>query len=140
MRFDFRHGRDLIRLFSGPARRPVMASDSGGGASGKKRRDPALRLLDAVMRLAGPEAELLSHAERPWASATFSGTRHTITLTFAGVDGIAAGESFIAILPDHDFTLPGQLVADAGISEVTQVTQPQPLMVVEADLLLLSEV
>jgi hypothetical protein len=27
MRFDFRHGRDLIRLFSGPARKPVMAGD-----------------------------------------------------------------------------------------------------------------
>ncbi|WP_241126858.1 hypothetical protein [Novosphingobium terrae] len=139
MRFDFHHGRDLIRLFSGPSRKPT-AHDGGGALGSRRRRDPALRLLDAVMRLAGPESELISHAERPWASATFSGTRHTITLSFAGDPGIAAAESFIALLPDHEFHLPGRLVADAGVSEVTHLTQPRPLMVVEADLLLLNEI
>lgn len=139
MRFDFRHGRDLIRLFSGPARNSAQAPKGGGALGLRRRRDPGLRLLDAVMRLAGPGCELISHAERPWGSATFSGMHHTITLSFAGEAGIAAAETFIALLPDHEFNLSGWLVADAAINEVTHLTQPQPLMVVEADLLLLNE-
>lgn len=91
------------------------------------------------MLLAGKEGELMSHAERPWASATFSGTRHTFTLSFSGVDAVAAGEEFIAVLPDHEFVLPGRLVADAGVNEVTHTTHPQPMLVVEADVLLLDE-
>jgi hypothetical protein len=35
MRFDFRHGRDLIRLFSGPARKPVMAGDRAAAPRAK---------------------------------------------------------------------------------------------------------
>jgi hypothetical protein len=81
----------------------------------------------------------MCHAERPWASATFSGTRHTFTLCFAGEAGVTAAEDFIATLPEHEFIISGRLVADAGINEVTQTTLPHPLMVVEADILLLDD-
>jgi hypothetical protein len=141
MRFDFRHSTDLIRLFDRPARlyRPAPGVPIAVPARKARARHPSMRLLEAVLMLAGKEAELVCHAERPWASATFSGTRHSFTLSFTGADAVAAAEEFIAILPDHEFTLPGRLVADAGVNEVTHKMHPQPSMVVEADVLLLDE-
>jgi hypothetical protein len=64
-------------------------------------RRPWVALLSSVMELAGGKAELLRHDERAWASVTFSGTRHTLTLTFTGDEAVAAGEAFLAALPDH---------------------------------------
>ena len=100
---------------------------------------PSMHLLGSVLRLAGPEADLLRHAERPWASATFQGTRHTIALCFSGPDGLAAGEAFIAALPEHEFTIARQLVADATVSEVDHEVLPQPHLTVEVELLLLED-
>lgn len=138
MRFDFRHNKDIVGLFDRPTRRyrSGPGATTGTPAMRDRKRHPSLRLLEAVLLLAGKEAELISHAERPWASATFSGTRHTFTLSFTGADAAAAGEEFIATLPDHEFLLPGRLVADAGVNEVTQTTHPRPVLVVEADVLL----
>ena len=102
-------------------------------------RSPSIQLLDAVMRLAGPQADLLRHAERPWASVTFSGTRHTVALRFAGQSAVAAGERFIDLLPEHEFTIRGQLVADATICAVSVELLPEPVMLLEAELLLLEE-
>lgn len=141
MRFDFRNRADLVRLFDRPARlyRPGVAAPNGSPSATPKVRHPSLRLLEAVLMLAGEHGELMCHAERPWASATFSGTRHTFTLAFPGEEGVAAAEDFIATLPDHEFIISGRLVADAGISEVTQTALPHPSTMVEADILLLDD-
>lgn len=140
MRFDFRTSNDIdaqrVALFSPAAR---LNPGKGVGAPRARVRHPSVQLLDAVMRLAGEHGELISHGERPWASATFHGTRHTITLLFNGKDGAAAGDEFIAALPEHEFTIRGQLVADAAVSEVTHVTLPTERMVVETELLMLAD-
>ena len=52
---------------------------------------------------------------------------------------MAAGERFIALLPEHEFTIRGQLVADATICAVSVELLPEPVMLVEAELLLLEE-
>ena len=102
-------------------------------------RRPWLGLLTAVMQLAGGKGELLRHAERPWASVTFSGSRHTIALSFTGAEAVAVGERFIALLPEHEFNLPRVLVADATVSACDYTAMPVALMVVEVELLLLDE-
>lgn len=106
-------------------------------------RSPArsawMRLLGEVMRLADGKGELLRHGERAWASATFAGTRHVIALNFTGEDAIAAGEHFIAALPDHEFDLCGHLVADAVVSAVDHAIAPQPTLTVEVEILLLED-
>lgn len=104
------------------------------------RRRPWRVLLATVMQLAGGKGELLRHVERPWASVTFAGTRHTVILAFTGTEAIAAGEAFIAALPEHDFAIPRQLVADAAVTAVTHETLPAPKLTVEVDLLLLEDV
>ena len=116
-----------------------MHSDSAAVSTLPARpRGPWARLLDEVLRLAGPDAELLSHAERPWASATFSGVRHTITLAFTG-RAIDQGEDFATALPEHEFAIPGHLVADAAITGMIQQTTPCPRLTLEVQLLLLEE-
>ena len=103
------------------------------------RNTPWLPLLSALMALAGGKAELLRHAERSWASVTFSGTRHTVALSFTGSEAVAAGESFIAALPDHEFTVPRQLVADAAVIAVEHTALPEPKLEVTVELLLLED-
>lgn len=104
----------------------------------RRRRSTAERLLEALAGLAQGKATVLSHAESAWASVTFAGTRHRVALEFRGAEAVEAGECFIAFLPEHEFTLPGQLVADAAVVEVDHQLEP-PVMRVTAELLLLDE-
>lgn len=103
------------------------------------RRSPWMQLLSALMGLAGGRAELIRHAERPWASVTFAGSRHTVLLAFTGSEAVEAGEAFIAALPDHEFTIPRQLVADAAVLTLDHVLLPEPRIEVEIEVLLLED-
>ena len=105
----------------------------------KARADPANRLLGALHALAGGQGIVLRHEERAWASITFSGARHTVTLRFDGDAAVAAGEQFIAALPDHEFAIPQRLVADAAIVAVRHALLPEPSLEVECEVLLLDE-
>ncbi len=110
------------------------------GATAVRRQPRAwLRVINAVLALAGEQAELIRHSERPWASVTFSGTRQSLQLLFAGTAGAEAAERFIEALPEHEFAIPGKLVADAVIVAVTQETLPEPQITLEAELLLLDD-
>jgi hypothetical protein len=75
-----------------------------------------LKLVNEVLSLAGPHAELLSHSERPWSSVTFTGTRHLIALAFPGSDAPARVEAYREALPEHEFAIARHFVADAAIS------------------------
>ena len=111
-----------------------------GRTTGRKpRRDPANRLLGALHALAGGHAAVLRHEERAWASITFSGARHTLTLRFAGETAVEAGERFIAALPDHEFAIPRRLVADAAVVAVRHALLPEPSLEIECEVLLLHE-
>ena len=78
-------------------------------------------------------------SERAWASATFTGARHTIVLAFDGARAIAHGETFIAALPDHEFSVPRHLVADAAIVSVDHQLGPVPRMQVSTEVLMLED-
>jgi hypothetical protein len=103
------------------------------------RRNPAERLREELQALAGGHAEFLSHSEKNWASITFAGTRHRLDLAFAGADAVEAAEQFIAFLPEHEFAIPRQLVADAAVTEVDHRIGADPRMEVRIELLLLDE-
>ena len=105
----------------------------------RARRDPANRLLGALHELGGGHAVVLRHEERTWASITFSGARHTLTLRFVGDAAVEAGERFIAGLPDHEFTIPRRLVADAAIVAVRHALLSEPSLEVECVVMLLDE-
>jgi hypothetical protein len=108
-------------------------------AAFRPRRTTADRVRAALAGLAGGQGTVLSHDETAWASITFSGTRHSVVMEFCGPDAVAAGEELIECLPDHEFAIPGQLVADATITVVDHRFGAMERMEVTAVLLLLEE-
>lgn len=105
----------------------------------RSRQSTPARLRDALCDLARGQARIDRHAERAWASITFAGTRHTLDLVFEGAEAIEAGELLIDALPEHEFALPGQLVADAAVIAVEHTMLPVPHMRVGVELLLLED-
>jgi len=116
----------------------MLADLSLGACAARARRHPRNRLREALLELAQEQATILSHDEKSWASVTFAGARHRVELEFAGAEAVVAGELFIAFLPEHEFAIPGQLVADAAVTAVDHRLEP-PRMVVSCELLLLEE-
>ena len=106
----------------------------------RPRKSLADRVTEAVFKLTKGKASVLSHNETPWASITFSGTRHTIVLDFKGAQAVEVGEEFVADLPEHEFSIPGQLVAEATVTEVDHRFGEDERLIVTAVLLLLEEV
>lgn len=80
--------------------------------------DAATMLAGAIDRRAhraGCPIEQLHLASSRWASATFSGARHQMTI--AAMPDIAL-DRWLATLPDADFALRGHLVADLAVTAV----------------------
>lgn len=103
------------------------------------QRSTADRLREALMALGDFRGQAIAHNQRAWASITFAGSRHTLSLIFAGEEAVEAGERFIAALPDHEFAIPGHLVADATVTEADHRLLPHPRLAVQCELLLLEE-
>lgn len=55
--------------------------------------------------------------QSPWASATFSGARHRLTVTAADTPHAAA---WLAALPEIELPIAGHLVADLHVAAVTR--------------------
>lgn len=104
----------------------------------RQRKGPREKLAEALQSLAQGKARIISHSEKSWASITFAGARHRVELEFAGDAAVEAGECFIVFLPEHEFAIPGQLVADAAITAVDHILEP-PRMVVTCEILMLEE-
>jgi hypothetical protein len=103
------------------------------------RRSTSERLRQSLQALAGGHAVIEAHSEKSWASITFAGARHRLDLAFEGEQAIEAGENFIAFLPEHEFAIPRQLVADAAITFVDHRMGADPRLLVRVELLLLDD-
>ena len=115
-----------------------MCADLSLGFQAARARNPRGRLREALFALAKGQATIVSHEEKSWASVTFAGARHRVELLFDGAEAVQAGELFIAFLPEHEFAIPRQLVADAAVTAVDHRLDP-PRMLVSCELLLLEE-
>jgi len=116
----------------------MLTDFSLGHGAAQARREPRHRLREALLELAAGQATIVGHEEKNWASITFAGARHRLDLAFEGAEAVQAGELFIAFLPEHEFAIPGQLVADAAVTAVDHRLDP-PRMQVSCELLLLEE-
>ncbi|MEL7197583.1 MAG: hypothetical protein AAGL10_04635 [Pseudomonadota bacterium] len=128
--------------FAFPTNMEIKSDDSLARSGNRYRPRKSLsdRVSAALFTLTKGKAAILSHHETPWASITFSGTRHEIVLDFKGSEAVAVGEDFIANLPEHEFTIPAQLVAEATVTEVDHRFGEDERLIVTAVLLLLEEV
>lgn len=79
------------------------------------RPDPHGRLLAALLRMAGEGAWIEKAKSRPWASATFQGSRHVVEIGFAGDAAHAAAVAMAEIAPRSEFGISGHIVADVSI-------------------------
>lgn len=114
-----------------PTAHPAPPANSG-------RKGVREKLAEALLAVAEGHGRITAHSEKAWASITFAGARHRVELVFDGAEAVEAGECFIAFLPEHEFSIPGQLVADSAVVEVASVVEPKRLTVV-CELLLLEE-
>ena len=97
------------------------------------------RLRKAIETMIAPDGRIVAHHEEPWASATFTGSRHQLTLQFSGTAAIMQAEQIIADLPEHEFSVPGYLVADARVVAVDHDLRTAPQMIVTTELLVLDD-
>ncbi|MDF0542049.1 hypothetical protein PX699_06825 [Sphingobium sp. H39-3-25] len=81
------------------------------------RRNPHSRLLRILLIAAGPDAAIARASTEPWASITFQGARHLISLRFFGPESHRAANAMADRLPKQDFAIPGHIVADVAVDE-----------------------
>lgn len=67
-----------------------------------------------VQDLCGVEVERCS--SRRWASITFSGQRHELSLRLEGRQAGAAADALVRELSERDFALRGHIVADIAVA------------------------
>lgn len=75
------------------------------------------RALTASALASGVAMAIEEHRSHPWASATFVGTQHALTLAAAPT---AALGSWIAALPDADLSLAGHLIASIAVDRIEE--------------------
>ena len=81
-----------------------------------KPRDATTAFLKAVRDIFGGfEFTLEEIKSRSWASATFTGARHELTLRIAGEGALGAADDFLANLEAREFPLRGHIVADIAL-------------------------
>jgi hypothetical protein len=69
-------------------------------------------LLRALAAGAAGRFRIVQMQSEEWASATFAGARHCVSLELEGDDSAGRAERLRAELPELDFALPRHLVAD----------------------------
>lgn len=69
------------------------------------------RLIRALIARSGGAAVAIRGARHEWASATFVGMRHALTLALAG----DAADRMRDGIAEHQFAIPGHIVADIMI-------------------------
>lgn len=96
-----------------PARRRI----SGPAETGRKS-DPHMRLLRGLQEIAGVHGRITESSSRPWASATFIGAQHAMTMRIGGPDALDRAARLAGALPDAEIRLAGHILADLVVDGV----------------------
>ncbi|MEO9599577.1 hypothetical protein [Parasphingorhabdus sp.] len=83
-------------------------------------QDPGPMLTKQIKALGGDQAQVCLKRKRPWASITFSGTRHSFAVISTTAPDSKVIEELARALPDHEFAIPDHFVADILITEQTK--------------------
>lgn len=79
---------------------------------------PQLGLRRALLRRCAA-LDIESIASERWASVTFTGARHRIACRLGGERAIELAGAFCAGIGEAEFELPGHIVADIAVMEMT---------------------
>ena len=75
------------------------------------------RALTASAAESGCPIAIVAHDWTRWASATFTGARHSLTLCGTASQALA---DWVAALPEHDFAIRGHLIADLVVEHMAE--------------------
>lgn len=90
------------------------------------------RVLRAWFAGLGAPVAFEALTSRPWASITFSGERHRLTLNLPGPGAEAAVDAFLDGLAERDFALRGHILADIEAVGVARDADGQLRLQLEA--------
>ena len=90
------------------------------------------RALRAWFTAVGAPLTVESLASRPWASITFSGERHRLTLCLPGPGAQAAVDAFLDGLEEREFILRGHILADIEPAGIARDADGQIRLILEA--------
>lgn len=76
------------------------------------QRDPGSLLASQIEALTGGRARVTLKRERPWASITFTGTRHVFAVDWLAAPNPEDRDNLATATAEHEFTIPGYFVAD----------------------------
>lgn len=93
--------------------RPI--SCKSGLHSNSSPRDPLARLQKQLLNLIVNNVRIIAAQSRPWASATFIGAQHLLTVEIEEDTNGHAAQAFADALPEAEFAIPGHIVADAVV-------------------------
>lgn len=69
----------------------------------------------------GATLALEAMSSRPWASATFSGAQHVVTLRVTGPQAEAAANAILPDIGEREFALPGHVLIDIACDAEARV-------------------
>ena len=90
------------------------------------------RALRVIFVMFGAPVTFDAITSRPWASITFSGERHRLSLSLPGPGAQAAVDTFLDGLEDRDFALRGHILADIEAAGIQRDTDGQIRLTLEA--------
>lgn len=79
------------------------------------RGPDAATQLSRALEQTGPGVIVVTRDATPWASVTFAGARHRLTLDAPATPGL---DRWLAGLPETEFALRGHLVADLAVTGI----------------------
>lgn len=85
------------------------------------RADPGRTLARQLAELFGAEVRLVE--DEPWASLTLDGRRHRLLVSDI------TRPAFAEDLPEHEFDIPGHIVASAAVAERHRIGAGEALVV-----------
>ena len=81
-----------------------MSDETAPPRAPRARRTAADRLRAALAELHAHHGEVLMHTEKAWASITFAGTRHSLTILFAREEAVEAGDRLARFLIENSIS------------------------------------
>ena len=103
--------------------------------------NPHAALQQVLLAGLNPASVMIeSDRETPWASATFSGTRHYFDMTVSGNDAIAAAANLGTMISEDRVSIAGHVIADILLSSHQLVqSSNMPIVVLGIEALTVSD-
>ncbi len=85
-----------------------------------RQRDPGSSIAEQIQALAGGRVRVILERERPWASITFTGTRHSFVIERTDATAPDDMDNLARALPEHEFAMRGYFLADILVTDQSE--------------------